>query len=194
MAIEPVLKFGLAALLLAVVPFGKAQAVQGGAAVSDAAILQCGLSAFSEADDRLIGQVYVASRHSPPRNGPDGRRQISEREEEQIADCGRQYRLNAKELDLLDKYTMGEMLRRGASWDLRHAGFDPAKLHPIARLLSAEDYTHRSNDILIRRLRPDLEEAGVPRLLYAAAVDYIVFACRANAARWLWAQQRAARR
>jgi hypothetical protein len=188
------LRFGLAALLLSSSPSQTAQAAGAAAAGSEAEILECGLSAFSENDDRLFGQVYVLSRHRSPPNAPDGRDQVFDREDEQIAICGRQHHLSAKDAHFLDTYTKGEMLRRGAAWDLRNAGVDPTRLHQIAKTLSPEDFTRHSNDGLIRRLRPALEEAGVPKSLHAASVDYIVFTCRHYAARWLWARQRAGRR
>jgi hypothetical protein len=183
----------LAVLLLTAGPSQTAQAADVPVAGSEAAIMECGLSVFSESDDRLFGQVYVLSRHRSPPNAPDGRDQVFDREDEQIGICGRQYHLSAKDVELLDTYTKGEMLRRGAAWDLRHAGVDPTRLRQIARTLSAEDFTHRSNDALVRRLRPALEDVGVPKLLHAAAVDYIVYTCRAYAAWGLWARQRAGR-
>jgi hypothetical protein len=186
------LKLGLAALLLSSSPSNAAPAADATviAAGSEAAILECGLSAFSQDDDRLFAQFYLLSRNGSRPNGPDGRLQVRDREEEQIAICGRQYHLSAKRLELLDNYAKGEMLRRGAAWNLRKAGLDPQSLGHITRTLSPADITRRSNDALVRRLRPVLDEAGVPRSLHAAAVDYIVFACRVPAARWLWARER----
>jgi hypothetical protein len=186
-----VLKLGLAAMLLPIAPLCATQPAD--TAASEASILECGMLEFTEADDRLFGQVYGLPRNRSLRSDPDGRLRVRDREEEQIAICGRQYHLSGGDLDLVDTYTRGEMLRRGAARHLRQAGADSAKLDVIAESLSWEDIGHYSNDALLQRLHIVLDEAGIPKPLHAAAVDYMVFVKRGAAFRMGWARQRTGR-
>jgi hypothetical protein len=181
---------GLAGVLLPVGSLDALQPADKGAIARELSILECGISAFSDADDQFLGRAYGLRGHSRSRTAPDARDRLRDDHEDRIAACGRLHHLNANELDTLDQFTWVEVLRRGAAWNLRDAGIDPAKLDAIARTLSVEDITRESNGPLVPRLHRVLAEAGVPRHLHATAVDYMVFRRRMFIYRAAWVQAR----